>query len=109
MSDWDYGREHGLWRNDGIPYGLNSRDYNDENDYAQESSQKNFNRSEKLAIKNGFKIVNDPKSYNGRYFVKQGLKWIHNIKALKSTIGVRLDSKLLEMGYDVQSYYVLNK
>ena len=32
MSDYDYGREHGLWGEDGIPYGLDSKspyeDYN---------------------------------------------------------------------------------
>ena len=103
MSDWDYGREHGLWGNDGIPYGINSRD----DDYDQKSSHVDFNRSEKLAIKNGFKAVEDPKSYNGRYFIKQGLKWIHNIQALKSTLGISLDSKLLELGYDIQAYYTL--
>lgn len=105
MSDWDYGREHGLWGNDGIPYGIDSEDYNDN----KKSSYKSFNRSENLAIKNGFKVVNDPKSYNGRYFVRQGFIWIHNIKALKATLGVRLDSKLLEMGYDIYSYYTFNK
>ena len=105
MGDWDYGREHGLWGNDGIPYGLNSRDYdNDKN-----SSHIDFNRSEKLAIKNGFKAVDDSKSYNGRYFIKNGLKWIHNIKALKSTLGIIQDSKLLEMDYDIQAYYAFNK
>ena len=30
MGDWDYGREHGLWGNDGIPYGIDSRDYDDD-------------------------------------------------------------------------------
>ena len=107
MGDWDYGREHGLWGNDGIPYGLDSQD-NYTDDYYKKTSHTNFNRSEKLAIKNGFKVVDDSKSYNGRYFVKKGLKWIHNIKALKSILRVRLDSKLLEMGYDIQSYYAVN-
>ena len=105
MGDWDYGREHGLWGNHGIPYGIDSRDYDD--DY--KTSAKPFNQSEKLAIKNGFKAVNDSKSYNGRYFIKDSLKLIHNIKALKSTLGVRLDSKLLDMGYDIQAYYNFNK
>ena len=104
MGDWDYGREHGLWGNDGIPYGLDHKDYDDD-----KSFHINLNKSEKLALKNGFKSVDDSKSYNGRYFIKNGLKWIHNIKALKSRLGVRVDSKLVEMGYDIQAYYALNK
>lgn len=35
MSDWDYGRENGLWGDDGIPYGID--DY--ETSYSRESKE----------------------------------------------------------------------
>lgn len=65
----------------------------------------NYNRSEKLALKNGFEVVFDGEAYNGRYFMKDGKKWIHNISALKSILGISRDSMLEEYGYDVRAYY----
>ena len=47
----------------------------------------NFNRSEKLALKYNFQMVIDENAYNGRYFIKDGKKWIHNIDALKRQLG----------------------
>ena len=44
-------------------------------------------RSEQLAVKNGFEVVYDKDAYNGRYFIKDGKKWIHNIDALKRQLG----------------------
>ena len=64
-----------------------------------------FNRSEQLALKNGFEVVYDNDAYNGRYFIKDGKKWIHNIEALKRQLRVNCDSELLEYDYDVVSYY----
>jgi len=36
MSDYDYGRENGLWGDDGIPYGIDTVEYSDR-DYAYEN------------------------------------------------------------------------
>ena len=47
----------------------------------------NLNRSEKLALKYNFQMVIDENAYNGRYFIKDGKKWIHNIDALKRQLG----------------------
>ena len=49
--------------------------------------------------------VYDEDAYNGRYFIKDGKKWIHNIEALKRQLRVNCDSELLEYDYDVVSYY----
>lgn len=108
MSDFDYGREKGLWGNDGYPYFLKyERDSSSNRTYKHfqsDSSEKKFNRSELLALKCGFKTVEDENAYNGRYFIKDGLKWIHNLKALKYTLGVSSEYELKQQGYDVDAY-----
>jgi hypothetical protein len=109
MSDWDYGRENGLWGNDGIPYSVK---HASESDYKvslkKSASSKRYNGSEQHAYNCGFKAVDDENAYNGRYFIKNGKKWIHNLKALKSTIGISNEYKLKQLGYDVDSYYKFN-
>ena len=65
----------------------------------------NFNRSEQLALNNGFKVVLDEGAYNGRYFIKDGKKWIHNISALKKQFAITDNSKLVQLGYDVDTYF----
>ena len=66
---------------------------------------KRYNRSEQLAYNNGFRAVYDAEAYNGRYFVKDDKKWIHNLDALKAELGVISDDEVDELGYDVQAYY----
>ncbi|HDR1284620.1 hypothetical protein ACFGWO_08925 [Pasteurella multocida] len=62
-----------------------------------------YNESEYLVIRLGYKEVADSNPYSGRYFIKNGKKWIHNI-----------DDEELEasypksFGYDVVSYYIYN-
>lgn len=102
MSDFDYGREHGLWGNDGMPYGINKREYSSYN----KSNSKRYNYSEQLAYDSGFKEVKDNSAYNGRYFIKNGMKWIHNIVALKRQLRVNSSKQLENMGYDVDTYYM---
>ncbi len=105
MSDYDYGRENGLWGNEGIPYAVK---YESRSSYlsARKSNSKNFNRRERLSLKNGFEIVYDEDAYNGRYFVKDGKKWIHNIAALKRQLGTRNDNELINLGYDVENHHL---
>lgn len=105
MSDYDYGRENGLWGEDGVPYVVK---YERSSSYSTSKSEKpkNLNRSENLALKNGFEIIYDESAYNGRYFIKDGKKWIHNIDALKRQLRIRSDSAVENLGYDVESYYI---
>jgi hypothetical protein len=79
--------------------------YNYQRVSTQFDQKLNFNRSEQLAINNGFKVVLDEDAYNGRYFIKDGKKWIHNIAALKKQCGVYDNSVLEQMGYDVYAYF----
>lgn len=67
-----------------------------------------YSGSEQLAYENGFRAHYDDNAFNGRYFFKKGLKWIHNIGALKYVLGVCDDKELEEEGYDVETYYALH-
>ena len=84
---------------------MSAYNYNEISQFLQNIKNSDFYRSELLAIKNGFEVVYDEDAYNGRYFIKDGKKWIHNIEALKRQLRVNCDSELLEYDYDVVSYY----
>jgi len=58
-----------------------------------------------LPIDYGFKKVEDPAAMGGVYYIKNGLKWIFDIKALKRKLRLCDDSDLTERGYDVDMYY----
>lgn len=79
--------------------------YNYQRVSTQFDQKLNFNRSEQLALNNGFSVVLDASAYNGRYFIKDGKKWIHNISALKSQFSITDNFKLEQMGYDVDAYF----
>lgn len=79
--------------------------FNYQNPAKQFDQELKFNRSEYLALKNGFQVVLDENAYNGRYFIKDGKKWIHNISALKSQLRIYDDYGVEKMGYDVAVYY----
>lgn len=72
--------------------------------YQQTPQKINYNRSEQLALKYGFEVIIDANAYNGRYFIKDGKKWIHNIGALKAQLRVSSEDNLITMGYDVVTY-----
>ncbi|QKJ26130.1 hypothetical protein ACBT_0145 [Aliarcobacter cibarius] len=84
---------------------MSAYNYNEISQFLQNIKNSDFNRSELLAIKNGFEVVFDEDAYNGRYFIKDGKKWIHNIEALKRQLRVNSDSELSEYDYDVVAYY----
>lgn len=105
VSAYDYGRENGLWVNDGISYVVKCERNNKYHSSSRKSKSKNLNYSERLALNYGFEIVYDEGAYNGRYFIKGGKKWIHNIDALKKQLRKKSDYDLEELGYDVEIYY----
>ncbi len=73
-----------------------------------------YDESEILAISLGFQEIIDDKAYKGRYFIKDGKKWIHNIEALRNFLGKSYyryicDEELRDFfGYDVDGYYQYN-
>ncbi|MCT7540327.1 hypothetical protein N5T82_10775 [Aliarcobacter cryaerophilus] len=84
---------------------MSAYNYNEISQFLQNIKNSDFNRSELLAIKNGFEVVYDEDAYNGRYFIKDGKKWIHNIEALKRQLRINSDAELSEYDYDVSAYY----
>ena len=84
---------------------MSAYNYNEISQFLQNIKNSDFNRSELLAIKNGFEVVFDENAYNGRYFIKDGKKWIHNIDALKRQLRIDSDAELSEYDYDVSAYY----
>ena len=72
---------------------------------ALQNARKHYLPSERLALSHGFIEISDFNAYNGRYFIKNDKIWIHDIGALKSKLGVILDSELRTHGYDVDTYY----
>ncbi len=84
---------------------MSAYNHNEISQLLQNIKNSDFNRSEQLAVKNGFEVVYDKDAYNGRYFIKDGKKWIHNIDALKRQLRIDSDAELSEYDYDVSAYY----
>ncbi|MDK2376218.1 MULTISPECIES: hypothetical protein [Serratia] len=57
-----------------------------------------------LAMKLGFEKVEDPNGYQGCFYIKNGMKWIHSLPALKIKLNVKTDDELIDLGYDVETY-----
>lgn len=64
-----------------------------------------YRKSVELALSKGYEEVQDTTAYRGRYFVKDGLIWVHEIDALKTSLGITSDQELRQANYDVDSYY----
>lgn len=65
----------------------------------------NYTSSELAALSKGFQEVQDSEAYNGRYFVKDGLIWIHNLTALKAKLGIFDENELRRLKYDIDTYH----
>ncbi len=62
MGDWDYGREHGLWGDDGIPYGLDEDDRDDDgflDDDDEDDISEQLEWKSKSAWKECFRDIKD--------------------------------------------------
>ena len=67
---------------------------------------KKYNESEQEAYDRGFRAVYDNEAYNERYFIRDGLIWIHDIDALMKKLYLNDEDELRELDYDVDEYYV---
>jgi hypothetical protein len=67
-----------------------------------------YTKSELKALQCGFKEVPNSDAHNHKYFLKNGLKWIRDIGALKHTLRITDDRDLAALGYDVDAYYNCN-
>ena len=66
---------------------------------------KKYNESEQEAYDRGFRAVCDEEAYNERYFIRDGLIWIHDIDALMKKLYLNDEDELRELDYDVDAYY----
>ena len=64
-----------------------------------------YEKSVELALALKYERVPDPSAYKGCYFIKNNKKWIHNIKALKTKLGVSSNEDLENLDYDVENYH----
>lgn len=64
-----------------------------------------YHKNVELALSLGFEEVCDEKAYRGKYYIKDGLIWIHDIEALKTSLNINKDRELEHLNYDVESYY----
>lgn len=65
----------------------------------------NYEESCQKALTLDYQAIEDLKAYLGVVFVKDNLKWVHNIEALRRELGVTTDELLTELGYNVSDYY----
>lgn len=64
-----------------------------------------YQTSVELALHLGYDEVQDPQAFKGRYFIKDGKKWIHDIEALMHHLGISQYSELEDLGYDLDNYH----
>lgn len=64
----------------------------------------NYQKSVELAIALGYEETPDASAYKGTYYRKNGRIWIHDIGALKSSLGSISSEDLENLGYDVDAY-----
>ncbi|HCF6140388.1 MULTISPECIES: hypothetical protein [Pseudomonas] len=63
-----------------------------------------YQKSVALAIALGYEGIHDESAYKGIYYSKNGMIWIHDIEALKASLGSISSEELVSLGYDVDAY-----
>ncbi|MNC66142.1 hypothetical protein D3C75_1165110 [compost metagenome] len=64
----------------------------------------NYQKSVELAKALGYEGIPDESAYKGIYYSKNGRIWIHDIEALKASLGSISSKELESLGYDVDAY-----
>ena len=63
-----------------------------------------YQKSVELAIALGYEGIHDESAYKGIYYSKNGMIWIHDIGALKASLGATSNEELRNLNYDVDAY-----
>lgn len=66
MSDYDYGRENGLWGDDGIPYGIDTVEYSDVEYEYEDLFSKEVQACVQLMKRKGMRTIVDMNKYLSR-------------------------------------------
>ncbi|PAA26488.1 hypothetical protein CJU73_17650 [Pseudomonas fragi] len=64
----------------------------------------NYQKSVELAVALGYEGIPDESAYKGIYYSKNGMIWIHDIEALKASLGSISREELESLSYDVDAY-----
>ena len=64
-----------------------------------------YQKSVELAMALGYEGIPDESAYKGIYYCKNGMIWIHDIEALKASLGSISSEELLSLSYDVDAYH----
>ena len=64
----------------------------------------NYQKSVELVLALGYEGIPDESAYKGIYYSKNGLIWIHDIEALKASLGSTSSEELESLNYDVDAY-----
>ena len=64
----------------------------------------NYQKSVELAVALGYEGIPDESAYKGIYYSKNGMIWIHDIEALKASLGSFSREELESLSYDVDAY-----
>ena len=64
----------------------------------------NYQKSVELALALGYEGIPDESAYKGIYYSKNGMIWIHDIEALKASLGSISREELESLSYDVDAY-----
>ena len=67
--------------------------------------KKDYHKNVELALNSGFEESRNEKAYRGKCYKKDGVGWIHDIEALKTSLNINKDRELEHLNYDVESYY----
>lgn len=74
------------------------------------SAFKYFPHTDFEALARGFvEVPEEVPNVDRPLFVKDGKKWIYTIKGLKKDLGVRTNDELVSLGYDVETYLLVEK
>lgn len=67
-----------------------------------------LHKSVMCALQNGYEAVMSVDAFNNHVYIKDDMKWIHEITLLKLKLNIKKDEDLSELGYSVNDFYRYN-
>lgn len=60
------------------------------------------------ALENGYEAVPNLDAFDNHVYIKNDMKWIHEITLLKLKLNIEKDEELVQLGYNVNDFYQYN-
>lgn len=67
-----------------------------------------LHKSVACALENGYEAVQKPDAFDNHVYIKDDMKWIHEITLLKLKLNIEKDEELVQLGYNVNDFYQYN-